>query len=841
MKDNKLTYISLFSSAGVGCYGFKKENFECIATNEIIQRRLDIQRINQKCKFASGYISGDIQDYETKDAIFNEIKKWETMGNDEVDVVIATPPCQGMSVANHKKKSSDLQRNSLIVESVDLIREINPKIFIFENVSSFWKTGCTRKDGTIVPIGEMIQEDLAKEYLISHRIVNFKNYGSNSSRTRTLVIGTRKDLSDVIVPLELFPDYVQEKTLGEIIGDMPNLEWGSYDKDDFYHSFRTYPQRMRKWISDLQPGESAFDNTDPEKIPHRVVDGKIVFNKAKNADKYKRQRFDKVGPCIHTRNDQLASQNTIHPVEDRVFSIRELMKLMSIPEDFQWLDLSLDQLNALSDEDKKKISKKNEMNIRQSIGEAVPTIIFSQIAKKIKRKIQKSNLKDSEIFRLIDENSLNEKKNLVSFLNSAFERYSISTILRLIEMSNTRRQENSAFYTNRFIIQHIMDSLPDFKSKDTLVIVEPSVGAGNFLELLYKKYEDKKKVELILVDIDNDILDILKEINNVPDNFKIRYINNNFLDIDFKDQDIDLVIGNPPFTKMNKKQLDKYIDDNLNKDSKNLAEYFFEKSINIASYVSLIMPKNFLNTQEFSTTRSMATDYSIDNIIDFGELGFSGVLIETINIMIDTRTKKKSTIVQSIPQNQKIVQKTKYITDNTLPYWVIYRDSFFDRVAQKMEFNIFDVFRDRQITKNNSTTIVETDKDSRIRVLKSRNISDDGQRILDIDGYDSYMDSEYLSKLTVSNYLDRDDVYMTPNMTYKPRVMKKKKGYITNGSIAILIPKKKDIYLNKKQRLFFSTEEYRKFYSIARNRQTRSLNIDKTSVFWFGKNTELQL
>lgn len=35
---NKYTYISLFSSAGVGCYGFKQEDFECIATNELLQK-----------------------------------------------------------------------------------------------------------------------------------------------------------------------------------------------------------------------------------------------------------------------------------------------------------------------------------------------------------------------------------------------------------------------------------------------------------------------------------------------------------------------------------------------------------------------------------------------------------------------------------------------------------------------------------------------------------------------------------------------------------------------------------------------------------------------------------
>ena len=51
------TYISLFSSAGVGCYGFKVEGFECVATNEIIERRLAVQKANGKCRFDSGYIA----------------------------------------------------------------------------------------------------------------------------------------------------------------------------------------------------------------------------------------------------------------------------------------------------------------------------------------------------------------------------------------------------------------------------------------------------------------------------------------------------------------------------------------------------------------------------------------------------------------------------------------------------------------------------------------------------------------------------------------------------------------------------------------------------------------
>ena len=51
-KDIKaLTYISLFSSAGIGCYGFKQQGFKCITTNEYLEKRIKIQQYNNKCEF----------------------------------------------------------------------------------------------------------------------------------------------------------------------------------------------------------------------------------------------------------------------------------------------------------------------------------------------------------------------------------------------------------------------------------------------------------------------------------------------------------------------------------------------------------------------------------------------------------------------------------------------------------------------------------------------------------------------------------------------------------------------------------------------------------------------
>jgi RNA-splicing ligase RtcB len=68
------------------------------------------------------------------------------------------------------------------------------------------------------------------------------------------------------------------------------------------------------------------------------------------------------------------------------------MLMMSVPKEFEWSSIPYQQLNALPLEEKQKYLKKEDVNIRQSLGEAVPTIIFQQIAHKIKEKAAEKEL-----------------------------------------------------------------------------------------------------------------------------------------------------------------------------------------------------------------------------------------------------------------------------------------------------------------------------------------------------------------------------------------------------------------------------------------------------------------
>ncbi len=823
-KCNMLNYVSLFSSAGVGCYGFTQENFVCAASVELLSKRLNIQRINEKCKYATGYIAGDMSCANDYDSLLAEIARFKSKEKTkDIDVLIATPPCQGMSVANHKKRN-ELKRNSLVIGSIRAIGDIKPKYFILENVRAFLGAVCTDIDGVDKSVKSAIRSNLSSDYAIASKIVNFKNYGSNSSRTRTLVIGTRKDLKEV-TPLDLFPDFRPAKTLHEVIGHLPSLPiMGMFDGHDIYHSFRPYKEHMLAWVKATPYGKSAFDNSKEKLKPHQIIDGVLVPNKNKNGDKYKRQVWENVAPCIHTRNDCLPSQNTVHPVDNRVFSIRELMLIMTIPKEFKWVGDAVLPDNSASHEEKAKFRKKHEFNTRQCIGEAVPTQVFREIATKIKRAELQSTKTSADIVKHIEYLKLSKFDNLMMFLEAADDTYTKSELFRICELANAKRLETAGFYTRQDICYSVIESLPDFK-KGTIRILEPSVGVGNFLYLLAKKYEHKTII-IDCVDINKESLLLCEFLAKkyLPKKVTVNFIHDDFLlSKAIEKQKYDIVIGNPPYKKIvgERKLLKAYQVDCQNKATNNLFAFFIERAMKLADHVALIVPKALLNSPEYSLTRDLLAEQTISKIIDYNEKAFD-VKIETISFIAHMRPTPKSHIVtvESYLQKRVFEQEQDYITTGQFDSWLLYRNDFFDAVSQTLDFGKFKAFRDRQITKRNSYA------DGNIRVIKSRNIGNN--EIVEIDGYARYIND--INGYAVGKYLNAD-VILVPNLTYNPRAARLPKNCITDGSAAIL---SSDMEILDEHIEYFSSDEFNQFYRIARNYGTRSMNIDRVSVDYFG-------
>ena len=314
---------------------------------------------------------------------------------------------------------------------------------------------------------------------------------------------------------------------------------------------------------------------------------------------------------------------------------------------------------------------------------------------------------------------------------------SVPTLSRVAELSNNARVENAAYYTGKDTLTEVFQHLPAFE-KDEIRILEPAVGSGNFIPFLIKKYAYAKAVIIDVIDTDSDALRILSSLlllQTIPSNVKINILKGDFITYDFNGIHYDLIIGNPPYLKLTTKSPNLTVYRELLNDNtgNNLAGFFVSKSLNMADYVALILPKNILCNTEYQITRMRTAKKRIEAIIDFGETGFRGVHIETIFIVVNTQRHPGKLLVRSIPRKEQLRQVQRYITDSTLPNWVLYRNKLFDQVLNSKQFSIFSVFRDRQLTKASATS------DNGIWVIRSRNIPRDGKSIIHIDGYDMYV------------------------------------------------------------------------------------------------------
>lgn len=615
------TYISLFSSAGVGCYGFKQNGYECIATCELLNERLNVQRANNKCRLESGYICGDMTTDETKARLFKEIQRWrDDYKIEDVDVVFATPPCQGMSTANCKKNNQEQVRNSLVVEAIKVIHDVNPKIFIFENVRSFMKTTCTDISGVDMSIKESIYTNLSENYYIFSKVLNFKDYGVPSSRPRTIVVGTRRDLKN-ISPLNIFPRREEEITLRESIGNLNPLGYGERDALDPFHFARVYDAYMEEWIAPLREGQSAFEN--PVHLrPYKLdKDGnRVTLKGGEMGNKFRRLRWDSPCSCIATRNDQLASNDTIHPRDNRVLSIRELMILMTIPRNFKW---SLDD-DALTPDGAAEYLSTNELNIRRCIGEAVPTHIIETLSKNVDIMLTFNEFVDS-----YEEDYLEAYMQDMEIRNNFY----IDTFLK--EQAIADAKDSGSFYTPQCVV---FDAIKDLDiNKKQIRILEPSVGLGAFIPQLCALFSDKDSIVIDAVEIDATTLASLKEsIQKIElgTNVAINYICSDFLEYPITES-YDAVVTNPPYANSKKK----YPEVCQGLKLKNLFGLFLNKIYNIADNIVCVIPKNFVMADEFEPIRKKYQTYPLVSVCDFGVKFFKKVFVEILSLHFSKKYK----------------------------------------------------------------------------------------------------------------------------------------------------------------------------------------------------------
>ena len=198
--------LSLFSNVGIAETYIKNHNINILVANELLEKRAEFYKYNHP---NTKVVCGDI----TKKEIFEKVL--EEAKSKNCEFLIATPPCQGMSVAGKMQENDP--RNSLIKYAVKMIKELNPKYIIIENVIGVLKASILVNNEKI-KIVDFLKQEL-KEYFINYKIVDVADYGTPQTRKRAIFLISKNRLWE-------FPKEQKQITVREAIEHLPTLESG---------------------------------------------------------------------------------------------------------------------------------------------------------------------------------------------------------------------------------------------------------------------------------------------------------------------------------------------------------------------------------------------------------------------------------------------------------------------------------------------------------------------------------------------------------------------------------------------------------------------------------------
>jgi DNA (cytosine-5)-methyltransferase 1 len=345
--------VSLFSSAGIAETFLEDVGINITVANELISERGALyQSIYPNSKMLIGSILN-------KHVFENILAK----AGDKVDFLIATPPCQGMSIAGKSRNVSQMlndERNYLVFRIIDFIQAKSPSFILIENVPAFFKVQLPYH-GKVYKIVDILSLLFKQNYHIEAETYDASLYRVPQKRMRAIIKLYKKGLKWGS------PSSENPISVREAIGHLPSIEAGQISHIKWHFARKHSPNHI-KWMKNTPTGKSAFENeihfpvkADGEKIKSYMTT-------------YRRIKWDEPAPTITMRNDAISSQLNVHPgrkLDDgtysdaRVLTPFELMLLTSLPENWNIPDNT------------------PEILIRKCIGESVPPLLIKKIASQI--------------------------------------------------------------------------------------------------------------------------------------------------------------------------------------------------------------------------------------------------------------------------------------------------------------------------------------------------------------------------------------------------------------------------------------------------------------------------
>ena len=395
--ERSLTAVSLFSGAGLSDLGYEMAGFRFVVQVEVDEKRAAIGAANfPNSTWLTRDVCGGADEIAT--AYHGDTSR-------QLDLLVATPPCQGMSSSNPsrgKRRSPRAQeleaKNRLMLEVIPVARRLKPRVIVAENVRPVLTLNVryAGANGTVI---DHLRNHLT-DYEVFPEVVNVADYGIPQIRKRALVVAVHKDepglastSSSKGTPLPS-PTHSESPTDGalpwmSIRQWLHLMEYDHLDSESeetsrgehWLHFVPSYGSDRYMQISQIpaDSGRSAFENDECpscglQRVPTELIlcpsceavmrnrpyverNGQPALIKGFHSS-YRRMRPERPAYTITTNSSHIGSDFKIHPWENRVLSILECADLQTLPRFFDWTPAKENRTLYL---------------IRNLIGEAFPT------------------------------------------------------------------------------------------------------------------------------------------------------------------------------------------------------------------------------------------------------------------------------------------------------------------------------------------------------------------------------------------------------------------------------------------------------------------------------------
>lgn len=305
-------------------------------------------------------IIGDLTSSDLKKQIIESSRK------KGVNMIIGGPPCQGFSNKGKKLGLED-PRNFLFKEYLELVKSLQPAVFVIENV----KTLLSASNGWFK--SEIVNTINLLGYKVSYGVLNAKYYGVPQSRERAIFICSKNE--EIPLPAPSVTNFV---TVRDAIEDLAYLESneGDFEQDYITDAKTEYQRLMRKSSKKLfnhkasNHKQIAIDKLrmiPPEKGKEFIPEDMRGNQQFRGT--WGRLVWDDVSPTIDTRFDAASNGTNNHPFLNRAITPREAARIQSFDDSF--------------------IFYGSKIHVRKQVGNAVPPLLAKAIADQIASTLSK--------------------------------------------------------------------------------------------------------------------------------------------------------------------------------------------------------------------------------------------------------------------------------------------------------------------------------------------------------------------------------------------------------------------------------------------------------------------